>query len=358
MPSLTAEQQNVVRGVIKSVKSDNHISSMGGFAGAGKTTCLSVISEVLSGFAICAYTGKAANVLRKKGMDASTIHSLIYKPVANSIGGVDFYLKEPHEATWDGFLIDESSMVSKEIYEDLLTFGLPIVFVGDHGQLEPVGSSFNIMANPMFKLETIHRNAGEIAYFAEHIRKGNSARTFKADKKVVFVEPFDVSDEMILDSSQMICAYNKTRVEKNNYFRQLKGFIKKIELNERVICLRNNKVKGLFNGMQGVITKLHPKYARFNFCSDGLTYYDILYDANQFGQEKNQFEFGKDSPEPFDYSYCITAHKAQGDEFDNVLAFEQICDKWDHKRWAYTVASRAKESLVWVSKKSFIPNWL
>ena len=73
---------------------------------------------------------------------------------------------------------------------DLLTFGLPIIAVGDHGQLEPITDEkeevvlrskdgkrervppFNLMANPDITLETIHRNAGEIAWFAEHVRKG------------------------------------------------------------------------------------------------------------------------------------------------------------------------------------------
>lgn len=359
MAKLTAEQQDVVRGVVQSAKKDQEqVVTLGGFAGTGKTTCLNVISAALPSYAICAYTGKAANVLRKKGMEASTIHSLIYKPMMNERGGVEFFLKEPGEATWDGFLVDEASMVSREIYEDLLTFGLPIVFVGDHGQLEPVGSNINVMIDPMYRLETVHRNAGEIAHFAEHIRKGNKARTFHASEKVSFVEPSSVTDEVMLDAGQMICAYNKTRVEKNARVRELLGYTKIVERDERVMCLRNNKGRGLFNGMQGVITKVHPKHAKFDFWSDGVTYVDILFDSRQFGQEKNQFEFGKDSPEPFDYAYCITCHKAQGDEWDNVLVFEQICDKWDHKRWAYTAASRAKQSLAWVCPKSFVPAWL
>ena len=357
MAILTEEQKSVVRKIVQGRNTDQ-IQTLGGYAGTGKTTIINTLAEVLKGYAICAYTGKAANVLRKKGMEASTIHSLIYKPMMNERGGVDFWLKEPGEATWDGFLVDEASMVSKEIYDDLLSFGLPIVFVGDHGQLEPVGSNINVMINPMYRLETVHRNAGEIAHFAEHIRKGKLARTFTADQKVSFVEPTGVSDEMLLDAGQMICAYNRTRVDKNARIRELQGYTKLVEKDEKVMCLRNNKAKGLFNGMQGIITKIHAKHAKFDFWSDGVTYVDILYDPRQFGQEKSQFEFGKDSPEPFDYAYCITAHKSQGDEFDHVLAFEQVCDKWDHKRWAYTVASRAKQSLVWVCPKPHVPAWL
>jgi exodeoxyribonuclease-5 len=359
MPNLTKEQQDVVRQLVKNRNKDQ-IQTLGGYAGTGKTTCMGTLAEVLTGYAICAYTGKAANVLRKKGMTASTIHSLIYKPMISPDGRVEFWLKEPSEFAFEGFLVDEVSMVSKEIYEDLLTFELPIIFVGDHGQLEPVGSAINVMADPMYRLETVHRNAGEIAYFAEHLRKGGSPRTFHADEKVTFVDPKEVTDDMLLAAGQMICAYNKTRVEKNTRVRELQNRKALIEPGERVMCLRNNKRQGLFNGMQGEVKKVHPKHPKMDFWSDGVTYVEIMYDPNQFGKEKNQFEFGTDSPNPFDYAYCITCHKAQGDEWEDVLVFEQVCDKWDHKRWAYTAASRAKAGLIWVcpNRTTFRPSWL
>jgi ATP-dependent exoDNAse (exonuclease V) alpha subunit len=48
-----------------------------------------------------------------------------------------------------------------------------------------------------------------------------------------------------------------------------------------------------------------------------------------------------------DYGYCLTAHKAQGSEWDKVLALEEIAKRWDARRWRYTVATRAKESLIY-----------
>ncbi len=48
-----------------------------------------------------------------------------------------------------------------------------------------------------------------------------------------------------------------------------------------------------------------------------------------------------------DYGYCLTAHKAQGAEWDAVLVLEQIAPKWDARRWRSTVATRAKERLVY-----------
>ena len=78
-----------------------------------------------------------------------------------------------------------------------------------------------------------------------------------------------------------------------------------------------------------------------------MTISRILLDKTNFGKESYDIKHGKDTPNPFDYAYCITAHKSQGDEFDSVLVLEQQCKNWSHKRWAYTAASRAKNKLIW-----------
>lgn len=58
---------------------------------------------------------------------------------------------------------------------------------------------------------------------------------------------------------------------------------------------------------------------------------------------------------PFDYAYVVTCHKMQGDEQPNILVYEQVCDKWDHKRWAYTAASRAKDKVYWACSRRYVP---
>lgn len=361
---LTEEQKNVIRGILKSINNEQMIT-MGGLAGVGKSTICRTLIQALGikklNFAIAAYTGKAANVLRKKGMAASTIHSLIYVPETDPI---------TNQTTWclasryqlenmgiDGFIIDEASMVSKEIHEDLLSFKMPIIYVGDHGQLEPIGSKFNLMENPMYRLETVHRNAGEIAHFAEHLRKGNPAKTFKCEKKVQIIEESHIQDRHLASVDQIICAFNKTRVKLNQRVREEKKidftFVAK---GEKIICLRNNRKFGLFNGMQGIIKKVRNN-EKFDFDSDGIEYKLIKYNPDQFGQETNKFNFS-DENHPFDYAYAITCHKAQGDQFGNVIVYEEKCDKWDHTRWAYTAASRAINGLIWVKYTDYVPYYL
>ena len=349
MIELTPAQSQVLNSLILGVKQGKSQQTLGGYAGTGKTTLAEHVIREFPKFAVCAYTGKAANVLRKKGvLGASTIHGLIYQPIVIN-NKVYFDLKPdlPH----NGILVDEGSMVPEELYGDLKFFGLPLIFLGDHGQLEPIGTDFNLMRNPDHKLEEIHRFSGDIAKFSQHLRKGLAARGFKGETgEITLLTKSSLTDERLLAANQIICAYNKTRVDINNRIRAANGYTGKINVGERVMCLRNNKQLGLFNGMQGVVVKLHHfrRKCLMDFEFNGMLYPNIWYDPNTFGTEKAEFDWGKDSPNPFDYAYCITAHKSQGDEWENVIVIEQKCSKWDHRRWAYTAASRAKISLGWV----------
>jgi ATP-dependent exoDNAse (exonuclease V) alpha subunit len=104
--------------------------------------------------------------------------------------------------------------------------------------------------------------------------------------------------------------------------------------------------------MQGFVRALYKKRNsnRMDFEFDEKMYPGIKYDKRFFGQEKPDFKYSdQDSPSPFDYAYCATAHKCQGDEWDKVMVIEQKSGLWNHRRWAYTSASRAMEQLIWVS---------
>ena len=339
---LNDEQKFVIQQVMKIKKPVQVVS---GYAGTGKSTLIRHLSELLPNFAVCAFTGKAANVLRGKGIQAKTIHSLIYRATKDE-GKVYFSLANSIDAA--GVIVDEASMVSEYLHRDLKSFGKPLIFVGDHGQLEPIGDKFNIMSQPDYVLETIHRNAGEIAHFAEYIRKGYKPASWEIrngpGKKIKFVSKFGY-ESVASDVDQVICAYNKTRAEVNRLVRSGMGRGLGPEEGDRVICLRNNSGLGLFNGMQGTIERIYPEdYMLFESNENS---FEIAFDRSVFNQVKHEFDGDRDSPMPFDYSYCVTAHKAQGSEYDSVLVLEQKCDLWDHRRWAYTAASRAREKLFW-----------
>ena len=360
---LTMEQKNVIKGILHDIN-NQQVITMGGWAGTGKTTVARVLIQALEQkgltFLPCAYTGKATNVLRKKGMHANTIHSTIYQPYKNENDETVWSLAPLSKILDDGingFIADEASMVSREIHQDLSSYGLPIIYIGDHGQLEPIGSNFNLMQNPMYRLEQIHRNAGEIAHFANHIRQGHSAKSFNGATKVQIVNESAIQERHLASVDQIICAFNKTRVKLNERVRVEKKIqYTYIAKGEKVICLRNNRKQGLFNGMQGIVQKVH-KNERFDFLSDDKFYEKVHYDPDQFGMESNSFDFAQ-SANPFDYAYAITCHKCQGDEFNNVIVYQQHCDKWDNIRWAYTAASRARQGLIWVGVEEFRPTYL
>ena len=121
---LTDEQNHVINVLIKGAKS-KELQTVGGLAGTGKSTIVHTLRNRLGRFKVCAYTGQAASVLRNKGVDASTIHSLIYEPKVDSYGNVEFVLKETLDC--DGIIVDEASMVSREILGDLKHFKIPLI---------------------------------------------------------------------------------------------------------------------------------------------------------------------------------------------------------------------------------------
>ena len=150
-------------------KKDGFIT-LGGYAGTGKTTLISELRKKLNDtdpkikVAFCAFTGKADQVLKNKLItnqtllkkDAiSTIHSLIYRTIEDERGAVLGWIrKEDDEIDFDLIIVDEASMVDQKIWEDLKSYGVPIIAVGDHGQLPPISGSFNLMSSPQLKRMT------------------------------------------------------------------------------------------------------------------------------------------------------------------------------------------------------------
>jgi len=319
------------------------IQTLGGLAGTGKTTLISYLAQHLRNFACCSFTGKAAEVLRCKGVEATTVHSLIYIPIEKGLNGSPVFMQKDSLDGVKGIIVDEASMIGPSLYNDIVSYNLPVVFVGDHGQLEPVGEDIHLMKSPDFKLETVHRNAGDIALFAHHLRDGKEASSFRGSPLIKVLQKNDCVP-YLLEMDQIICAKNETRVDVNRYIRHLRGEKDDYPVKgDRLISLMNSSKLGIYNGSQGVVRSVSP--SRMSVCFNDRTI-KIGYNVNTFNQEKTVRDIL--GAHPLDYAYTITAHKSQGSEWDKVLVLEQKCDLWDHKRWAYTAASRARNQLIWV----------
>lgn len=171
---LSADQSRALEQLLTWVKKPTSRSiTLGGYAGTGKTTLISVLRRELATLypehvvAFAAFTGKASQVLRMtleehKALlpqdSCTTIHKLLYTPSIDKEGRLLSWKKT---ATLEAnlLIIDEASMITDGLWMDLCSFGIPIIAIGDHGQLPPIGSNFNLLQKPDITLEQIHRQA-------------------------------------------------------------------------------------------------------------------------------------------------------------------------------------------------------
>ena len=356
--------------------------TLGGYAGTGKTTLLGHLNLYLHKeykgikIAYCSFTGKASLILKKKLQETAslkstdfvgTIHRLIYKAIVDERDVIIGWEKiELDDFKYDLIVVDEASMVSYDIWRDLQSFNIPILAVGDHGQLPPVDGKFNLMANPILRLEEIYRQEKDnpIIVVSELARKYGEIPVMEFSKTVrKFSRQDDEVMEFLTDkltgydqNCLVLVGYNNTRIRLNTGIRQLLEFESlQPSINDRVICLRNNTQLGIFNGMLGSIESIEKVKQR------GISDYyqaDILFDGEndvyhlpisieQFGQKETLKGITREI-NLFDFGYALTVHKAQGSQAEKVILFEERFSRMDDdswRRWLYTGVTRATKEL-------------
>lgn len=333
-----------------------------GYAGTGKTTLARHIAEAVEGdVAFGAFTGKAAYVLRGKGCaGATTIHSLIYRPRGggDEEEGPTFAInRESDAAKAKLIIIDECSMVDEELGRDLLSFGTPVLVLGDPAQLPPVkGGGYFTEAEPDIMLSEVHRQAADnpIIRMSMDIREGGELDygTY-GDSRVIRRNEIDA--EAILAADQVLVGMNRTRRLYNTRIRELMGFTSAMpEVGEKLVCLRNDKTKGLLNGGLWEVKALHaPKRNKIPYDlapeeagGRGRVRVSILPQLFQDGADDLPYALRRKSDE-FDYGYAMTVHKAQGSQWDNVVLFNESYAFREHRaRWYYTAVTRAAEKIT------------
>ncbi len=407
---LTEHQQLAATGVQNWYKDkESHIEKpiyrLFGYAGTGKTTITNQIikqlkltmgEEVLFG----AYTGKAAMVMRRNLLPASTIHSMIYKVIEPDEKSVEAIRKELrndyltdherglikqrlHEASRPRFqvkdvsdptmktarliVLDECSMVNHEMLGDLLSFEIPLLVLGDPGQLPPIeGKSPLTDVAPDAMLTEIHRQAegNPVIWLATKAREGyRLPYDTYGDSRVVHRS--ELTKKQMLSFDQILVGKNVTRRQINTRMRELKGYKDRYPVvGEKLICLRNNQEDKLFNGMICYVeevgkadrTGIELKIRRENDRDDQppttvralRAHFDAYYDEHALDNVRLR---DKMECNEFDYGYAITVHKAQGSQWDNVCLIDDgMFDGWgdpiDRKRWMYTGITRAVEKIT------------
>lgn len=349
-------QVRAIESALKALKLNKAYYRIGGYAGTGKTTIAMHIAEQSKlAYKGAAFAGKAASQLRKKGIkNSETLHKTMYHYDDDT---ERFYRKS--SIGCDLLILDEGSMVPSDLWEDALSFRVPIIVLGDPAQLEPIGSDdAKLMHNPDIVLEKIHRYEGSIAWFANQIRlTGNIPRIDNNEVSVLPKSRF-MTDLKAEIPSVVLCGFNKTRVATNKVIRDMKfpGRYKKlINEGERLICLKNNRDLGIFNGQMMDVLNVekdcqHSKWGTFSEARvrlDDDTVKMLKLWHGHLDQEK-QLDWRK-LPEKIatvDYGYATTVHKFQGSEDRNVMIIdEQAPDLWSPIRHRYTAATRAQERL-------------
>src|SRR5215471_14743841 len=187
-----------------------------GYAGTGKTTLAKYIAdEADDEVKFAAFTGKAASVMRGKGCrGASTIHSLIYRARESGEEIPSFDLWDEAPASKAGLIIiDECSMVDAELGRDLLSFGVPVLVLGDPAQLPPIqGGGFFTEAKPDAMLTEVHRQAQNdpIVRLSMDIRAGRRLATGQYGETQV-VARGDLDPKRVLGADQVLVGRNVTR---------------------------------------------------------------------------------------------------------------------------------------------------
>lgn len=392
---LTDKQEKGLNIAIERYRNKEKYTVISGYAGSGKSTLVKFIVAALGSCGIdpdtqvcyAAYTGKACQVLQKKGNpNVSTLHRLLYKSVPKPDG--TFYRIKVTEIPYKVIIVDEVSMAPKELMSLLFSFPVHVICLGDPGQLPPINpdDDNHLLDHPHIFLDEIMRQAAEseIIRLSMDIREGRKI-DFSNGKEVIVIPKQELVTGMYEWADQIICAKNETRTSINAHMRQLLGRGDKPEDGDKIICLRNeweeigSEGNPLVNGTIGYLKNCFlteryiPRYLGFNkpsieilsgdFISDSNEYYPSLDIDNQMiltgeGQLdwKIKYRLGKNPktidmvPKEFTYGYAITGHKSQGSEWDKVLLIEENFPfgKEEHKRWLYTGVTRAAEKLVLV----------
>ncbi len=370
---LNEGQKKGVLTIEKRVKQGERISIVAGYAGTGKTSIVKhMVDELNFGehVAYVTFTGKASLVLTQKGIQATTIHKLIYDTKINPRTKKPvFILKEKkYLSSLKLIVIDEVSMVSEAIMKDLVSFGIPIIGIGDPFQLPPIGRELLYLHNPHVFLTEIHRQAAENRIIWGSFKLRNKEKLpWMTSKELSVIPHKHLQESSMLAADQILCGYNKTRVNINAQMRKLKGLgdgLYPVE-GDKIICLSNDwdTVKGgypLVNGMIGTAhnpiedtVHLMGGYGKMRFIkgtkevvkmdfkpdfSDGWCY-NVNADKDVF-KRVDDIEREKDM-HYFDFADAITVHKSQGSEFPKVLIFEEVLNSAMHWRWLYTALTRA-----------------
>ena len=359
-PALTDEQQAAFDGVMER-RGIGLDSGVDGSAGTGKTTLGAALMEALPEAVPVAPTGRAAlNLGSKVGRAASTIHRLIYRPVTFKNDDGEEILRfvpryeEPGALCGTDLILDERSMASEAMAADLKRTGARIISLGDSFQLQPVGGNPGF-PDADFRLETVHRQALQSGVLRQalRVRAGKPYQTDGGDFQV----GDSLNERLLAGADMLLCYKNTTRHAINDRLRAILGKSSHPRAGEPVLCLKNAIDYGISNGGVYILARdFRSRDRDIALLIDGEA--RVVPDVVFAGVERpppKKGKKGKFDPivSEFDFGYCLTVHKSQGSEWDNVLIIDEYTG-WEHRQnWLYTAITRAARRVIII--KGFKP---
>lgn len=358
---------------------DKPLLIISGLAGSGKSTIIKYICETLgilnSNILYTALTGKAVSVLRMKGHMANTIHKSFYnaKPYKNNV----FFTKKQTIPNFIKLIvIDEFGMVGDSFIDDILSFGVPVIGLGDHLQLPPIFEKNSYMVEESLDifLDEVMRTDDISGILDIAMRARNREELYPVTSGHSRI--IDDKDEIkpMLEYDKVLCWTNKTRRYLNALIRDELGIFNTYPVkNDKIVFLANRYDISLeylgvevciVNGLECVViedSKIINDYqisvkARPTFMDDEDLYFyvrcnrmifdsytDIVTDIRtimDLDREKELFSTFAD------YAYAITVTSSQGSEYGDILVLDEM-DRWrpEYYRYLYTGITRARKSV-------------
>lgn len=377
---------------------------LAGYAGTGKTTMAKSLPHLLNCRVLyAAYTGKAVSVLKSKGMEAYTLHSLLFRPrdneekrlqleaqieattnaearrklierMNNETNDVEFMLAGEIAQNPDLLVVDEYSMIDDFLLERINAKFRKVLFIGDPMQLPPVkGGESSCPLTADFTLQHVHRQAGALLRVATRIRNGEIMHGVEVDDGRNSFTWLDVDQKdriarAFIEADIALCFKNENRRQLNKRYRQrLKHESVYPEKGEQLVCLRNSYQHQIWNGevfkCYSNAETLDEHTIRLAISPETYAEVDVrkfqphLYRPTKMIDEARaqragmtlpvyKAKMGRKLPLELDFGYSLTVHKSQGSEWNKIVILHDYSRGRgaEYTRWLYTAVTRAKIS--------------